>query len=132
MMHYKRWKILQKKILLMSNYLVIFVLETFIFLNKKLIKMKRITLLLAAFGLIIFLAACNSHSKSDTWSKEQETTWKKNCVELLMGNGEDKATAEDFCDCMYKKTSREYTPEEAAEITEEEERKLWQKCDYQW
>jgi len=31
-----------------------------------------------------------------------------------------------------KKTSEKYTPEEAVKITPEQERQLWQECDYDW
>jgi hypothetical protein len=33
---------------------------------------------------------------------------------------------------MLEKTSESYTPEEAANITREEEQKIWEKCDYRW
>jgi hypothetical protein len=33
---------------------------------------------------------------------------------------------------MYEKTSDKYTPEEAENITADEERKLWNECDYSW
>jgi hypothetical protein len=33
---------------------------------------------------------------------------------------------------MFEKTSDKYTPEEAEGITAEEERKLWNECDYNW
>ncbi len=94
--------------------------------------MKRITILVLVIGFITILASCKSDSKADTWSVEQEQTWKSNCVQLLIENGTTKADAEGFCDCMFEKTSEGYTPEEAAKITKEEEQKLWQDCDYQW
>ncbi|MEI7896229.1 MAG: hypothetical protein WCJ26_04285 [bacterium] len=46
--------------------------------------------------------------------------------------GTAKTEAVGFCDCMLKKTSEKYTPQEAEKITAQEERKLWQECDFQW
>lgn len=94
--------------------------------------MKKIQFLMLAFGLIFTVAACKSDSKADTWSQEQETKWKTECNQLLVANGTTEDDAKGFCDCMFEKTSKKYTPEEAAGLTEEEEQALWQECDYQW
>jgi hypothetical protein len=81
----------------------------------------------------VFLGfACKSPDMSDTWSDDQKTEWMDNCKKFMNDRGLEEDRAKDFCDCMLEKTSRKYTPEEAAQITEEEERKLWQECDYQW
>ena len=106
--------------------------------------MKIIKLLIVTFGFLVFAGACNSDSKAekkapakkekaaDTWNDEQKAKWTKSCMEFMETNGVEKRNAVDFCDCMLKKTSEKYTPEEAAKITEEEERKLWDSCDYDW
>ena len=95
--------------------------------------MRKIQLFLLAIGLIFAVAACtNPESKADTWSEEQKAEWTTKCLEMFKTIGEDKGLAEDKCDCMLKKTSEKYTPEEAINITEEEEAKLWQECDYQF
>lgn len=94
--------------------------------------MKKIGFLLVSVIFVFGFIACNQDSKEDTWSKEQETKWKKECNELLTNNGTAKDDAEDFCDCMFEKTARKYTPEEAAKLTEKQEQEIWQECDYQW
>lgn len=94
--------------------------------------MKTIKLLFASLSLLFLIAACNCDSKADSWSDEQKTTWKKSCMTFMENNGVEEKNAVDFCDCMLEKTSEKYTPEEAANITEEEERKLWESCDYDW
>lgn len=94
--------------------------------------MKIIRLLFLAFGLFLFASACNSDSKADTWNSEQKAQWTKNCMKFMETNGTEKRNAVDFCDCMLKKTSEKYTPEEAANIDADEERKLWESCDYSW
>ncbi len=94
--------------------------------------MKIINLLFVAFGLLLITGSCNCDSKADTWSDEQKAEWTKSCKEFMKTNGVEDKNAVDFCDCMLEKTSKEYTPDEAAKITEEEERKLWESCDYTW
>jgi hypothetical protein len=76
--------------------------------------------------------SCQNNSKENTWSDEQKTKWKTECQQTLTSRGLKSKDANDFCDCMLKKTSQKYTPEEATKITIEEERKLWNECDYQW
>ena len=94
--------------------------------------MKTIKLLLLTFGLLLFASACNCDSKTDTWNKDQKAKWTSNCMTFMENKGVEKKNAVDFCDCMLEKTSENYTPEEAVNITEEEERKLWESCDYDW
>ncbi|MCD4789817.1 MAG: hypothetical protein K8R37_07425 [Bacteroidales bacterium] len=94
--------------------------------------MKKIKILILVIAGAALMYACNSNSKADTWSEEQKDKWKTNCMEFMSANNVEKNTAADFCDCMFKKTSEKYTPGEAANITEEEERKLWEECDYSW
>ena len=94
--------------------------------------MKKVKFLMLAIGFLFVIAACNVNSKSDTWSKEQEAKWKEGCMELMMENNIPNREAEGVCDCIFEKTSEKYTPEEAANITEEEEQKIWQACDYQF
>ncbi len=53
-------------------------------------------------------------------------------MKFMETNEVEEKNATDFCDCMLEKTSEKYTPAEAAKITEEEERKLWESCDYTW
>lgn len=89
------------------------------------------------FASVILLAAitacdCQDKSKADTWNDQQKTEWTTKCKGFMKTNGVEEKNAEDFCDCMLEKTSEKYTPEEAASITEEEERKLWESCDYTW
>ncbi|MDD2527722.1 MAG: hypothetical protein PHT26_06800 [Lentimicrobiaceae bacterium] len=81
---------------------------------------------------VLLLSACNSNSKSKTWTADQEKQWKTECVQMLVDKGVTDAVAEDHCDCMYQKTSEAYTPTEAAALTLEQERKLWRECDYSW
>jgi hypothetical protein len=94
--------------------------------------MKMIRLLLVTFGLLLFAGACNCDSKADTWDNDQKAKWTKSCMTFMETKGVEEKNAVDFCDCMLEKTSEKYTPEEAANITEDEERKLWESCDYDW
>jgi len=82
--------------------------------------------------LTTLLFACDSNSKADTWSPDQEKKWKTECKSMLLENGEREATAADYCDCIYEKTSAKYTPEEAANLSIEQEREIWDECDYSW
>lgn len=117
--------------MLLFRYICLPLLKNLLY-QYNLINMKRITILVLVIGLISILSSCQSDSKADTWTADQEQTWKTNCQQLLVANGTTEADAEGFCDCMFKKTAEKYTPEEAAQITEEEEQKIWQECDYQW
>jgi len=94
--------------------------------------MKTIKVLLVTFGLLLFASACSHDSKADTWDKDQKAKWTNNCMKFMEDQKVEKKNAVDFCDCMLKKTSEKYTPEEAVTITEEEERELWDSCDYDW
>lgn len=96
--------------------------------------MKIFKLLFASLILLATITACdcNKDSKADTWSKDQKAEWTTKCKGFMNTNGVEGKNATDFCDCMLEKTSEKYTPEEAANITEEEERKLWESCDYSW
>ncbi len=96
------------------------------------IKMKFIRVLFVTFGLFLFVSACNSDSKADTWSKDQKTKWTNNCMKFMKTAGVEKQSAVDYCSCMLKKTSEKYTPEEAVNITEQEEKALWSSCNYDW
>ncbi|MCX6277182.1 MAG: hypothetical protein NT004_03675 [Bacteroidetes bacterium] len=82
------------------------------------------------FMLLATITGCNSKAKS--WSQEQKETWTTSCMKFMNDRGVAKKDAASFCDCMLKKTANKYTPEEAVKITPEEERQLWQQCDYQW
>ncbi len=94
--------------------------------------MKIVRTFLLTASVILLATACNCDSKADTWSAEQQTEWKSKCMQFMNEQGVEKDNAVDFCDCMYEKTSEKYTPEEAANITADEERELWSECDYSW
>ena len=99
--------------------------------SKNFKQMKRIYLI-GLLGLVVMSLSCNSNSKKKLWSQEQEKVWKEKCVETLMTLDVEKTVAEDHCDCMFTKTAKKYTPDEAEELTVEEERKIWENCDYRW
>lgn len=88
--------------------------------------------LIGIIGLMSVMFSCSTNSKRNTWSKEQEKEWKSKCVNLLEGGTTTRAVAEDHCDCMFDKTAKRYTPEEAAALTVEQERQIWEECDYSW
>ena len=94
--------------------------------------MKKIKMLILVIAGAALMYACDRDSKADTWNEEQKDKWTNRCMEFMTANNVEKSTAAGFCDCMLKKTSKKYTPEEAASITAEEERKLWEECDYTW
>lgn len=94
--------------------------------------MKRFRFFMPALGFMVLVSftACNSKAKS--WSQEQKDKWTTSCMKFMSDRGVEQKNATDFCDCMLKKTSNKYTPEEAIKITPDQERQLWQECDYQW
>jgi len=95
--------------------------------------MKTLAYFVISISLFLFAGCCNNaDSKSDTWSNEQKAEWTENCLKMLEANQVFEGVAEDVCDCMLEKTSESYTPEEAANITRNEEQKIWEKCDYRW
>lgn len=94
--------------------------------------MKIIRIALMVTGILFFTAACNCDSKGSSWSADQQKEWKSNCMKFMTTKGVEEPNAVDFCDCMYEKTSEKYTPDEAKNITSEEEGKLWSECDYSW
>lgn len=94
--------------------------------------MKNLKITFIFFGLFLFAVACESTSKADTWTDEQKTNWTNNCLKFMESREVEADQAKEFCDCMLTKTSEKYTPEEAVAITEDEESKLWESCDYQW
>lgn len=77
-------------------------------------------------------ACCSNNSKADTWSNDQKAAWTQNCMEFMAQEGVEEKSAKDFCDCVLDKTSEKYSPEEAAAINVDEERKIWADCDYNW
>lgn len=95
--------------------------------------MKGIPYITVLISIFLFTGCCNkADSKSDTWSDEQKAEWTDNCLKMLEENQVFEGVAEEVCDCMLEKTAESYTPEEAAEISREEEQKIWEKCDYNW
>ena len=96
--------------------------------------MNKIGLVIPALALLfsVIFAGCNSNSKAKSWSPDQKSKWTTNCLKFTEERSMPKTQAVGFCDCMLKKTTEKYTPQEAGKITTQEERKLWQDCDYQW
>jgi len=94
--------------------------------------MKKFRILIPAIGFLLLLGAAGCNTKAKTWSQEQKDTWTTSCMKFMNDHGVAQKEATDFCDCMLKKTSDKYTPDEAVKITPEEERQLWKECDYQW
>ncbi len=94
--------------------------------------MKKLKYFVFVIGIMFVVAACDCDSKSDTWSDEQEKAWKAKCIKMFNTNENLEGPVEDLCDCMFRKTSEKYTPEEAKDITPEEEQKLLEKCSDSW
>ncbi|RLD30796.1 MAG: hypothetical protein DRJ02_05445 [Bacteroidetes bacterium] len=95
--------------------------------------MNKIKYVAFVVGMIFIMVSCtNYNSKSDTWTEKQEMQWKKNCLRMLEENDVFKGSAEDVCDCMFEKTSEKYTPAEVTNLTEDQEREIWEECDYNW
>ena len=94
--------------------------------------MKKTSVLIAALFLAMVTVITGCSSKSGSWSKEEKDKWTTNCMKFMNDRKVDQKDAVGFCDCMLKKTSEKYTPEEAVKITPSEEQKLWQQCDYSW
>ncbi len=94
--------------------------------------MKKLKFFIPALGFLLLVGFAGCNSKAKSWSQEQKDTWTKSCMKFMNDRGVAQKDAADFCDCMLKKTSDKYTPEEAVKITPDEERQLWQQCNYSW
>jgi hypothetical protein len=94
--------------------------------------MKKYRLFIVVISIMIFTGFTGCNSKSGTWTQEDKNTWTTNCMTFMNQQGVEQKAAADFCDCMLQKTSQKYTPQEAANITTEEERSLWNECNYSW
>jgi hypothetical protein len=96
--------------------------------------MKKLIYSIAIMGVFALMVSCgsNTESKADSWTAEQEQVWKDHCNGLLTKGGQNEATAADYCDCIFEKTAEKYTPEEAGQITPEQEQEIWDQCDYSW
>ncbi|MEI7724186.1 MAG: hypothetical protein WCK09_03730 [Bacteroidota bacterium] len=94
--------------------------------------MKKFRVLIPVIGFIMLVSFTGCKSKAKSWSQQQKDTWTASCMKFMSDRGVEQKKAAGFCDCMLKKTSNKYTPEEAVKITASEERQLWQECDYQW
>lgn len=86
---------------------------------------------LIVLGTIAFSSCSND---SSTWTQDQKDTWLEECNDKFVVNAEatDKASLESLCTCMLEVTSRDYTPTTVKTMTEDEERKLLQNCNYNW
>lgn len=84
--------------------------------------------------LVLFLSAASCRSKHNMapWTAEQKKVWITNTKAFLTNSGVAEKDAVDFANCMFEKTSAEYTFDQAAHLNDEQARKLWQKCDYTW
>mgnify|MGYP001042379030 CR=1 FL=1 len=91
--------------------------------------MKAVTLLLS----ILLLISCDTSTKEASWSEEQKENYVNNC---LAGFGEvpktEERNVEALCDCMLELLMRDYTPEEAENITMDEQREILTNCNYNW
>lgn len=86
----------------------------------------------AALLLFLCLTSCRSKQTVATWTAEQKNTYLLNTTAFLTNSGVAEKAAADFANCMYEKTSAQYTFDQATHLNEEQARKLWQKCDYTW
>lgn len=91
---------------------------------------KGITLVLS-FSMMLIMA-CSSNKTVAPWTEDQKSTYAVNCQKFLVERNVDTADATSFSECMLEKTSSKYTFEEATNLTDDQARKLWQECDYQW
>ena len=94
--------------------------------------MKNFRVVFPVLGFMLILGFAGCKSQASSWSKEQKDTWTTNCMKLMNDRGVAQKDATALCDCMLQKTSAKYTPGEAEKITVDQERQLWQECDYQW
>jgi len=94
--------------------------------------MKTFNFFILTLGFMLMAGLSGCQSKTKSWSQAQKETWTTNCMKVMTDRGVDQKDAAGLCDCMLKKTSEKYSPEEAVNITPEQERQLWQECDYQW
>jgi len=85
------------------------------------------------FLTFLFLLACDTSTKEESWSEEQKENYVNNC---LAGFGEVPATeernVEALCDCMLELLMRDFTPEEAKNISMDEQREILSNCNYSW
>lgn len=83
--------------------------------------------------LFLFLFACDTKTKEASWSEEQKENYVNNC---LAGFGDvpetEERNVEALCDCMLELLMRDYTPEEAKNISMDEQREILANCNYSW
>jgi hypothetical protein len=91
------------------------------------------------FAILFFISSLAisscGHNHQSEWSQADKDKWLKTCQETFVDKAEnetDKEQLEDLCKCMLDVTSRDYTVEEAVNLTDEQERKLLQNCNYNW
>jgi hypothetical protein len=94
--------------------------------------MKKTSMIIVVLFLSLILGMSGCKSKSGSWSKEEKDKWTASCMKFMQDRNVDQKDAAGFCDCMLKKTSEKYTPEEAVKITPAEEQQLWKECNYSW
>jgi len=94
--------------------------------------MHKSSLLMMALTIPLFLFFTGCNSKAKSWNQAQKDKWTESCKKFMNDRGVAQKDAAGFCDCMLKKTSEKYTPEEAVKITPAEEQQLWKQCDYNW
>jgi predicted metal-binding protein len=87
--------------------------------------MKNIRFSISSVAIVLLLAfaSCNSKPTVAPWT---------NTMAFLTNRGVADKDATDFANCMLEKTSAQYTFDQATHLTDDEARKLWQQCDYQW
>ncbi len=88
---------------------------------------------LTIFITLLLLFACDTSTKEASWSEEQKKNYVNNC---LAGFGDvpapEERNVEALCDCMLKLLMRDFTPEEAKNISMDEQREILANCNYSW
>lgn len=82
---------------------------------------------------IITLWACNHETKEDSWSEAQKENYLTRCEEGFVDAKPDEERAiEGLCECMLEEIMEEHTPEQAKNITPDQQRQILVNCNYNW
>ena len=85
------------------------------------------------FLMMILVMSCDTDTKEELWSEQQKQEWVERCNQgfIDVPEGEKKAVA-NLCDCMLEEIMEDYSPEEAADLSQDQVRKVLLDCNYNW
>ncbi|MGK7393182.1 MAG: hypothetical protein ACNS62_01370 [Candidatus Cyclobacteriaceae bacterium M3_2C_046] len=91
----------------------------------------RLFLTLMIFSFISL--SCETDTKEEFWNEQQMENYRQRCYAGFQeADPQELDEAKNLCDCMLEEIMEDYTPEEAENITEEEQLQILTDCNYNW